>query len=76
MQWSNGVSSVGEYDYFLKAYYLKKDLWQPESPCLPPAAGLDYGDPLKPSHRLTNGHLPLNTIEPNGSMTPKPLKTH
>ena len=32
-------------------------------------------DPLKPSHRLTNGHRPLKTIESNGNVTPKPLKT-
>ena len=37
---------------------------------------LDHNDPLKPTHRLTNGPEPSKTIESNGSKIQKPLKNH
>ena len=37
---------------------------------------LEVNDTLKPSHRWTNGPLPLKTIEANGWRTPKPSKNH
>ena len=34
--------------------------------------GVDYNDPSKPSHRLTNGPEPSKTIESDGSNIKKP----
>ena len=46
--------------------------WTPADKWLTGVIGVDHNDPLKPSHRLTNGPEPSKTIESDGSNIKKP----